>query len=167
MENRGHRTGEELASAKKEFRSFRSSSRNNRVAEPSAHAILISLKKDSFLPSDFLTCEYQVELHGEQTVQAIEASVLWITEGKGEEDIGVHFFERRKKQSITSETFKTAQRISTVLPASPLSYEGKILKVLWCVRVRIFLDDGDQITEDKYFKLGEVKAFAAPTPRVP
>ena len=71
----------------------------------------------------------------------------------------VHFFERRQKQSLTSETFKHAQRISTVLPVSPLSYEGKILKIRWGIRVRLFMSDGQQFTEDEYFQLGSVKPF--------
>lgn len=163
MENRSNRQSEELASPKSDFRSFRSSARSRRVDSESQAAARVSirLEKDSFLPSDFLTCEYDVSLIGDAAVQAIECSVIWITEGKGEEDIGVHFFERRNKQALTAETFKVAQRISTVLPSSPLSYEGRILKVRWCVRVRLFLLEGDQATEDKYFKLGQVEPFVS------
>lgn len=92
-------------------------------------------------------------------IQAIETSVIWLTEGKGDTDIGVHFFERRQKQALTIETFKQPQRISTVLPASPLSYEGQILKIRWCVRVRLFLPEGQQVTQDQYFQLGRVQPF--------
>ena len=160
MENRSNRKSEEVASTKTDFRNFRSSARVSRVtADSSSPQISVSLDKEVFVPSDFLACEYSVTIRGKQAVQAIESSVLWITEGKGEEDIGVHFFERRKKQAINTETFKSPQRISTVLPSSPLSYEGKILTVRWCVRIRLFMEGGEQITEDKYFKLGKVEAF--------
>lgn len=119
----------------------------------------IELEKDTFYPGDFLTCEYFVKILPVHDIQAVETSVIWITEGKGEEDIGVHFFERRQKRSLSSETFDRNQRASTVLPASPLSYEGEILKIRWCVRVRLFLGSGEQITEDRYFRLGNVIAF--------
>lgn len=112
-----------------------------------------------FQPGDFLKCEYTVTLQPEHDVHAIETSVIWLTEGKGDSDIGVHFFERRQKQSLTSETFNQPQRIGTVLPASPLSYEGQILKIRWCVRVRLFLPSVEQITQDQYFQLGYVRPF--------
>ena len=113
----------------------------------------------SFRPGDFLICEYFVARGLENAIEAIETSVIWLTEGKGETDIGVHFFERRPRQSLSTETFKHAQRISTVLPVSPLSYEGKILNIRWCVRVRLFMADGEQVTEDEYFQLGSVEPF--------
>ena len=103
-----------------------------------------------------MTCQYEVELTDAHDVQAIETTVLWLTRGKGEEDIGVHFFERRDKRLLAGDTFKAPQRISTVLPSSPLSYDGQILKVQWFVRVRLFLADGEQVTSDGHFKLGDV-----------
>lgn len=108
-----------------------------------------------FQPGDFLICEYSVSLNQKHIVLAIETSVIWQTEGKGDTDIGVHFFERRQRQGLTSDTFNQSQRLSTVLPASPHSYDGQIVKIHWGVRVRIFLDDGQQVTEDKFFKLGQ------------
>ncbi|MEM7785051.1 MAG: hypothetical protein AAF939_12155 [Planctomycetota bacterium] len=89
-------------------------------------------------------------------ISAIEASVIWKTEGKGGEDIGVHFFERRNQKSPASQTFQEPQKLSTLLPVSPLTYDGEIIKIRWCVRVRIFLEGGVQITEDCHFQLGKV-----------
>jgi hypothetical protein len=116
----------------------------------------------SFQPGDFLICEYFVFPNRHHEIEAIETSVIWLTEGKGESDIGVHFFERRQKQSLPTETFNHAQRISTVLPASPLSYEGTILKIRWGVRVRLFMSDAEQFTQDEYFQLGSVQPFEQP-----
>ncbi len=115
---------------------------------------------NEFQPGDFLKCEFVVGLEPEHVIHAIETSVIWLTEGKGDTDIGVHFFERRQKQALTGDTFKQPQRIGTVLPASPLSYEGQILKIRWCVRVRLFLPDGRQFTQDEYFQLGNVRPFS-------
>ena len=164
MENRGNRPGEELASTKSEFRGHRSSTqsgssgRSSEVRPIAPPEVTFELEKEVYFAGDFLTCQYEVEVSEAHDVQAIETSVVWLTRGKGEEDIGVHFFERRDKRSLSGETFNAPQRISTVLPISPLSYDGQILKVQWFVRVRLFLADGEQVTSDGYFKLGDVSA---------
>lgn len=165
MENRGNRASEELAKTKAELRGLRSSARPTRHAADAKNLktpnvdIRFEGNRDSFSPGDFLICEYDVETRPDNQISAIETSVIWLTEGKGDEDIGVHFFERRDKHALTSTTFNQAQRLSTVLPVSPLSYEGQILKVRWAVRVRIFLANGEEVTENRYFRLGSVVPF--------
>ena len=52
------------------------------------------------------------------------------------------------------------QRFSTTLPRSPLSYDGQIVKIRWCVRVRAFLQRGKEVVGQKVFRLGNV----SPTP---
>lgn len=163
MENRGNRTGEELASTKSEFHGLRASAQSNRDAENGSIAppdVTIELEKEVYFAGDFLTCQYEVDQLPKHDIQAIETSVVWLTIGKGEEDIGVHFFERRDKRALSSDTFKIPQRISTVLPSSPLSYDGQILKIKWFVRVRLFLANGEQATSDSCFRLGDVEKFA-------
>ena len=115
--------------------------------------IQINLDKDQlYQPGDFLICEYRIIPAANEEISVIESSVLWSTEGKGEEDIGVHFFERKK--SMPLQAYLSPQRLSTVLPASPLSYDGTILKVNWYVRVRLFFANGEKITESRMFQLG-------------
>lgn len=87
-------------------------------------------------------------------VHSFEASVVWFTTGKGDTDIGVHFFERRLTRSLPDGFLKQVQRLSTVLPLTPLSYSGRIVQISWSVRIRLFLDDNSQITEDAPFRLG-------------
>lgn len=106
-----------------------------------------------FMPGEVLVCEYEIETP-EKQVTAVESSVIWTTSGKGEEDCGVHFFERRPKSTLTAEQLRRPHRISTVLPRSPLSYEGAIVQIHWSVRLRVFLGN-QQFTEDKFFQLGE------------
>ena len=106
-----------------------------------------------FMPGDVLVCEYEIEMADKQ-VSAVESSVIWTTSGKGEEDCGVHFFERRPKSTLDAEQLRRPHRISTVLPRSPLSYEGAIVQIHWSVRLRVFLGS-QQFTEDKFFQLGE------------
>lgn len=99
--------------------------------------------------------QFTVDLHEEDVATAVECSVIWQTTGKGEADLGVHFFERYK-QHTDRRTLRQPHRFSTVLPYSPLSYEGQILQVRWLVRVRVFFETGGQYTEDLRFRLGGV-----------
>ncbi len=78
----------------------------------------------------------QFRLDGPATgdVRAVELSVLWHTEGKGDEDMSVHLFERVESDEDQILDFRQPRRFSTVLPGSPLSYDGLIVKIRWCVR---------------------------------
>jgi hypothetical protein len=51
---------------------------------------------------------------------------------------------------------RVPRRFSTVLPASPLSYDGEIVKICWCVRLRIFLPQGQESLAEVPFRLGSV-----------
>jgi hypothetical protein len=55
-------------------------------------------------------------------------------------------------------------RFQTVLPNSPLSYEGQILKIRWCLRVRAFLQRGKEVIGQKAFRLGDVPPAKALMP---
>ncbi len=111
-----------------------------------------------YRPEDFLTCEYQIKDAVDAEINAIEASVLWSTEGKGEEDIGVHFFDR--KHGLPQSAYRQTHKLSTVLPATPLSYQGTIVKVNWFVRVKVFLADGQTIIKNRQFLLGTGRKFS-------
>ena len=123
-------------------------------AEPT---IVIRLEDDRRLhrPGEPLCGEYWIESLESEQVKAIEASVLWHTEGKGDEDLAVHEFWRRDAADSPIEP-RRPERFSTTLPNSPLSYEGQIVKVRWCVRVRVFPSRGKEIVAEKGFQLGEV-----------
>lgn len=108
-----------------------------------------------FEPGETLEWEYQIDAVGENEVQAVEASVLWYTEGKGDEDMGVHFFERFVSSDLEEGgDLRQLRRFETVLPLSPLSYSGHIVKVRWCARVRVFLNKGKQTFFEQPFQLG-------------
>ena len=91
----------------------------------------------------------------EATVQAVERSVLWYTEGKGEEDLGVHFFERTETPEGLAAAMPEGAFVVR-LPVSPLSYEGVIVKVRWCIRVRIFFVSGRDFVSEHVFDLGHI-----------
>lgn len=129
------------------------------MKEPSA---VLRLRGESrtFAPGDRLAGEYQWKLPQPRNLRAIEVSVLWYTEGKGEEDIGVHFFERLSAEQLAERVAAGAEggpiAFETILPRSPLSYDGVLLRVHWCARVRLFLSRGRQVIVEQPFRLGHV-----------
>jgi hypothetical protein len=118
---------------------------------------LISLKiyrhDGIFHPDENLECEYQIDAVEPSDIQAVEASVLWFTEGKGDEDLGVHYFERSRPSDAVDGDLRQLQRLQCRLPPSPLTYHGKIVKIHWCVRVRVFLRHGKDYCADRLFQL--------------
>jgi hypothetical protein len=114
--------------------------------------------KRQFSAGDELVCEYQIDAVDPADIQAVEASVLWYSEGKGEEDLGVHFFERRLPSDAEDGDLRPMRRFRTRLPNSPLSYDGAILGIHWCVRLRLFLRRGREFVLEQPFLLGAVPA---------
>jgi hypothetical protein len=89
-------------------------------------------------------------------VRSAELSVLWYTAGQGEEDMAVHHFERLVDEAARPLDLRVPRRFATVLPASPLSYDGQIVKICWCVRLRLFLPQGQETVAEVAFQLGSV-----------
>jgi hypothetical protein len=110
-------------------------------------------------PHDSIQVRYEVDLPPGQVARAVERSIVWYTEGKGEEDIGVHFFERLTDRANAE---AATSSFGSRLPESPLSYEGVIVKIRWCVRVRLFFDAGRDFVSEHVFDLGRVPAAAFP-----
>lgn len=107
-----------------------------------------------YMPGDELKFNFQMQAIDPGTLSAVETSVVWFTEGKGNEDLGVHFFQRLSGEAITDRDWSQPQSISTILPDSPLSYEGRLLKIRWCIRVRAYLTDGTDLVSQEPFYLG-------------
>lgn len=116
-----------------------------------------------FRPGDELHCEYQLDAVDAADVQALEVSVLWHTEGKGDEDLGVHYFERLAATEVEGRDLRALRQLRTRLPNSPLTYPGVTVKIRWCVRVRVFLRRGKEAFFEQSFVLGHVP----PARRVP
>ena len=121
---------------------------------------LISIQIDHaqrvFQPGEVLSGMYQIDSVDPAELQAVEVSVLWFTEGKGEEDLAVHYFERLTAEDLPEQNLNECRRFQTILPNSPLSYEGVNVKICWCVRVRAFLRKGREFVAERVFQLGEV-----------
>jgi hypothetical protein len=106
-------------------------------------------------PGETLSGEYWLDSIDPSEVRALEISILWYTEGKGDEDLSVHDFHRVVVEEHAGDAADCRGRFSTVLPNSPLSYEGQIIKVRWCARLRVFLR-GREIVGQHRFRLGSV-----------
>jgi hypothetical protein len=122
-------------------------------------SLCIAGGKSHFAAGDELVCEYQIDAIDPAEIQAVEASVLWYTEGKGEDDLGVHFFERRLPADADDGDLRPMRRLRTRLPNSPLTYGGSILRIQWCVRLRLFLRRGREYSIEQPFTLGSVPAM--------
>jgi hypothetical protein len=109
-----------------------------------------------YQPGERLTGRYMLNSTQALSVRAAELSVLWYTAGKGEEDMAVHHFERLVDEVDRPLDLRVPRRFTTVLPASPLSYDGRIVKVCWCVRLRLYLTQGLENVAEVPFRLGSV-----------
>ncbi len=125
-----------------------------------APRVIIRLDDDDrvYQPGDTLSGEYVLESIPPERVKAVEVSSLWCTEGKGDEDLAVHDFRRSAAENGDWFSHNRPQRFNSTLPNSPLSYDGLIVKVRWCVRVRVFLGRGKELLGEMPFRLGSVPA---------
>lgn len=115
----------------------------------------------TYQPGETLTGEFRIDTRRLEEIKAIEVSVLWYTEGKGDEDLAVHDFRRFSVEDDPLFDPRKPARFSTTLPNSPLSYDGLIVKIRWCVRVRVFLSRGKEVVGEKAFQLGTVPGVKA------
>lgn len=128
--------------------------------------VIIRLDRASrvYEPGDALSCEFFVEGLHACMVKSVEVSVLWHTQGKGEEDLAVHQFQQYSAEESSCCDPLSPQQFRTVLPNSPMSYRGRIIDIRWCVRVRIFLHRGREVVGEQAFQLGSVPRVAAAVP---
>lgn len=111
----------------------------------------------TFMPGERISGRFKLESFDPNEVKAVEFSVLWHTEGKGDEDMDVHEFRRIENDDRNWAAFRRPDQFETVLPLSPLSYEGQIVKIRWCVRVRVFPRRGREVVNELPFVLGNLQ----------
>lgn len=130
--------------------------------------VTVSFRGDGniYAPGERLLARYRVDSVDETLVTAVERSVVWYSEGKGEEDLGIVFFDRLAAGRRVSEEQSSWQpltgAISMELPRSPLSYEGLIVKIRWCVRLRLFFTSGRDFVSEHIFFLGDIPVARPP-----
>jgi hypothetical protein len=113
----------------------------------------------AYYPGDTLSGEFHLEGVSPATLQAAEVTILWYTEGKGNSDSGVHFCQRFLPDSRGFD-WRWPQRFSTIVPRSPWSYEGLIVKIRWKVRLRLILGGQPEIVCEVPFRVGDLPPLA-------
>jgi hypothetical protein len=136
----------------------------DRVVVPPHIDVQFDRPNRRYEPGDRLAVRYRVEGREGDLTDAIEHSVLWYTEGKGEEDLGVHFFQRVADRALRGPRGLSGD-FATTLPKSPLSYEGLIVKVRWCIRVRVFYEGLRDYVSEHVFEMGGVPPARIPVSR--
>ena len=130
-------------------------SRSHQTGQSAVMIRLLGLQP-TYMSHDVLEFEYRVSNIPQDSIAAVEVSVVWLTEGKGTEDLGVHFFQRLTGNSLAVSDWSVPQNVQVPLPDSPLSYEGRLMKISWCVRVRFYLNDGTEMVAQQPFYLGTI-----------
>ncbi|MEZ6092830.1 MAG: hypothetical protein R3C03_01135 [Pirellulaceae bacterium] len=89
----------------------------------------------------------------------MELSVLWATDGKGDRDLGVHYFARNRFDAHSRIQPGESKRlpISTQLPLAPLSYRGQIVRINWMVKVRITIESDHEFEYVFPFRLTDAQ----------
>lgn len=118
--------------------------------------VALDRASEIFFPGEILEGQYAVDALDASQIEAVEVSVVWYTEGTGDEDLAVHHFERISLDEGHVFDLRRPIRFSTRLPNSPLSYDGIIVKIRWCVRVRVFLPRNKEWVSERLFRLGLV-----------
>ena len=65
-----------------------------------------------------LTGEFQIDAVDAAELRAVELSVLWYTEGKGDEDLGVHHFERWTDEDIAGQPLIELRKFAVPFPTA-------------------------------------------------
>lgn len=93
------------------------------------------------------------QLAEDTEIDGLEASVMWYTEGKGDEDLHVHHFHRWSGAELAAMDLEQSHGWGCQLPLTPLSYEGTLLRIRWCVRLRLFCKVGRDSVAQVPFQL--------------
>lgn len=115
-----------------------------------------------YLPGETLRGGYSLASWRHAGLAVVELSVLWHTAGQGEEDFFVHHFERFRAAQLPVVTGEAPYAFETVLPQSPHSYDGQIVRVCWTVRLRGHFRGGRRRVVEAPFALGPAAPKAKP-----
>ena len=100
-----------------------------------------------------LAAQWRISRIAPESLQSLEVSVMWHTEGKGDEDLHVHHFQRLGEMQLRAMRPGDEQSLRCQLPPTPLSYQGRLITIRWCIRLRLFMTDGREIVTEQPFHL--------------
>ena len=69
-------------------------------------AVTLDRSPRVYAGGDTMRIEYQFDAVPKEDIAAVEISVLWLTEGKGEPDMGVHYFRRMTPDDVELARFR-------------------------------------------------------------
>ncbi|TWU27095.1 hypothetical protein Pla52o_09550 [Novipirellula galeiformis] len=115
----------------------------------------VSLCRDdaTYEVGDALTARWRISRVPLEQLQGLEISVLWHTEGKGDEDLHVHHFHRLDENQLRQSGLIGSQSVSCKLPFTPLSYHGHLIRLRWCIRLRLFVAGARETVTEQPFHL--------------
>ena len=131
---------------------FRTSARSTSDTPP-ALTVLLCRQDGRYQPGQRLSAQWQIKRIQRDELVGLEASVLWFTEGKGDEDLQVHHFDRWNDAQLNQLDLTIPHSIVCQLPLSPMSYEGTLVRIRWCVRLRLFCSSGHECVTQQPFQL--------------
>jgi hypothetical protein len=114
-------------------------------------------------PGDRLRGSYHIAGADLSRLEKVEITVGWHTEGKGSGASGV---EHRTVHLPVEGSLERggSGKISARLPASPLSYDGVLIKVRWAVKLRATFSGGANLDAQTAFQLGHVASVGTEKP---
>lgn len=110
--------------------------------------------RNTYGPGEMLRGTVRIDLGSGEVLKKAELSVLWVTEGKGDTDMGVIALRELDPQVGPEYPLEAA------LPLLPLSYNGHLLKIHWLIRVRANVSHQPEAVYDYPFTM------ASPSPAV-
>ena len=116
--------------------------------------VRVRLESEAYRPGDVLRGAFCVEGEATADLKTVELSVLWRSEGKGDEDLGVIHYAEWTPASGEVIDLSQPREFEVRLPRTPLSYDGALVQVCWCVRVRARWVGGGETLREEPFRLG-------------
>ncbi len=128
----------------------------------SEDSLSVMLDRREFTPGETLRGAYQLARADLNRVEEVEVTIGWHTEGDGLEARAVEHREVHRPGDGSLDR-NGSGKFSVILPASPLSYQGMLIKVCWTVQARASFS-GEQRNAEAPFQLGHVARVVADSP---
>ncbi len=125
-------------------------------------SITIELDRDVYDAGEFLTGRYRLDPRCASSECHVDILVSWQSMGKGETDRGVQHRESRTVPDGET-TDSAGGEFSILLPASPVTYNGVLIKIAWCMEIRVHAGRDFQGETTAPFQLGHVGPVAEVT----
>lgn len=120
--------------------------------EPASHIEILLDDRDLILrPGETLRGGWRYNHTESLAVRKAEVFVLWFTEGKGDTDEGTVW--QRTSVEAGSLDAGRAFPFELQLPAGPWTYDGRIVKIRWAVRVFVTPEKGPPFAAEERFQL--------------